>query len=262
MRDPQQQWSVSRQRRGYRTLPRQRRTRAYPSSSLLALGLILGALAAMAWQIWLFLQPMLAPPPRPQFSVATPPPLPIRPTPGPPTPTPSPTPDPSQQRRVIEPLGLIFRAGPSQDAPRIGGIVLGETVTLIRSEGGWDFVRRELNGQEGWVRSGNLGSLDDPIPTPLPTPRPTPTPTGATATSPELQPSPPVRGPVPAGARGTVIEPVGLILRQEPGGSQIGGLLLGEEVTVLELSGDRQWQRVRRADGQEGWVRAGNLAPQ
>jgi uncharacterized protein YgiM (DUF1202 family) len=258
MRDPQERWSASRgrSRRGYRTLPKQQRTRGYPSSSLLALGLILGALTAMAWQIWLFLQPMLAPPPRPEFSQVTPLPVPVRPTAAMPTPAPPPPPDPSQQRRVIEPLGLIFRAGPGQDAPRIGGIVLGETVTLIRSEGGWDFVRRELNGQEGWVRSGNLGSLDDPIPTPLPTPRPTPTPA---ATSPELSLSPPPRIPVGVGSTGRVIEPLGLILRQEPGGSPIGGIPVGEQVTVLGVSPDQQWQQVRRADGQEGWIRAGNL---
>ncbi|GAB4210908.1 MAG: hypothetical protein OHK0012_02440 [Synechococcales cyanobacterium] len=280
----QERWSepLLGERHRYRTLPRRPR-RGYPNSVLLALGLILGALAAMGWQLWLFLQPMLAPPPRPEFSQVTPPPLALRPTPGAASPTPTPvvSGDPDRQRKVIEPLGLILRQEPGVDGTRIGGIVLGETVTLLEesADGQWERVRRELNAQEGWVKAGNLGSLDAPLPTPLPTPTPTATPAATPtpasspspspptpgAVSPELAaspastPRPPAPVPIAVGGRGTVVEPLGLILRDNPAGSQIGGIPVGEAVTVLGTSADGQWQRVRRGSGEEGWIRAGNL---
>jgi SH3-like domain-containing protein len=59
-----------------------------------------------------------------------------------------------------------------------------------------------------------------------------------------------------------VIEPIGLALRATPEreGTYIGGVPMNEVVTVLGLSEDGRWQRIRRQNGQEGWVRAGNLA--
>jgi hypothetical protein len=91
---------------------------------------------------------------------------------------------------VIEPIGLAIRSQPAAEGTYQGGIVVGETVTVLAysADGLWQRVRRELNGQEGWVRAGNLGpvagsgsvttvtSPEDPSAesTPLPTRAPAP----------------------------------------------------------------------------------------
>ena len=54
----------------------------------------------------------------------------------------------------------------------------------------------------------------------------------------------------------------GLSLRTEPGASanRIGGLDYNQQIVVLEESPDKNWQRVRLADGdREGWIKAGNI---
>ncbi len=251
---------------------------SFPLSALMALSLSVGALAALGWQAWRFIAPLLAPPAVPQFPRA----VRVKPLPSP-TALPSPpaarssgteslpaagTIDlgafpPGSRGRVIEPIGLAIRSQPSADGAYQGGIGAGETVTVLEysADGRWQRVRRELNGQEGWVRAGNLGPVEGapavasattsatftvestPSPTPLPTRLP-----AATSIAP--------------GSRGRVIEPIGLALRATPDreGAYIGGLPMNEVVTVLEYSGDGRWQHIRRQNGQEGWVRAGNLA--
>ena len=65
---------------------------------------------------------------------------------------------------------------------------------------------------------------------------------------------------VPNGTKGLMNWPDGLAMRSEPGGAYIGGIPFNETVTILELSGDGRWQRVRRdRNGLEGWVKAGNI---
>lgn len=54
----------------------------------------------------------------------------------------------------------------------------------------------------------------------------------------------------------------GLSLRAEPNqnAERTGGLDYNQQIIVLEESADRNWQKVRLADGeQEGWVKAGNI---
>lgn len=78
----------------------------------------------------------------------------------------------------------------------------------------------------------------------------------------ESEPSTTAAATEPTGDRGRVIEPIGLAIRAEPSveAAYIGGVAYNETVTILELSGDGRWQRVRRdLNGQEGWVKAGNL---
>lgn len=57
----------------------------------------------------------------------------------------------------------------------------------------------------------------------------------------------------------------GLSLRAEPNADalRIGGLDYNQQIVVLEESADKNWQKVRLADGeQEGWIKAGNLERQ
>ncbi|MGY2801090.1 SH3 domain-containing protein [Thermostichus sp. MS-CIW-25] len=238
----------------------------FPLGTLVVVSVSVGALAALAWQLWQLVAPMLAPPAPPQFPQAVRlDPLP-RPAsfPSPPSGPAAGTVDPEgfppgSRGRVIEPIGLAIRSQPSVDGAYQGGIVVGETVTVLEysADGRWQRVRRELNGQEGWVRAGNLGPVDgasastSTAPTAEPNPESTPLPT-----------QPPTAAVVSPGERGRVIEPIGLALRATPEreGTYIGGVPMNEVVTVLGLSEDGRWQRIRRQNGQEGWVRAGNLA--
>lgn len=235
----------------------------FPLGTLVVVSVSVGALAALAWQLWQLVAPMLAPPAPPQFPQA----VRLDPLPRPasfPSPLPGPaagTVDPEgfppgSRGRVIEPIGLAIRSQPSVDGAYQGGIVVGETVTVLEysADGRWQRVRRELNGQEGWVRAGNLGPVDGA--------------SASTSTAPTVEPNPeltplPARPPMVAvGGQGRVIEPIGLALRATPEreGTYIGGVPMNEVVTVLGLSEDGRWQRIRRQNGQEGWVRAGNLA--
>lgn len=109
-----------------------------------------------------------------------------------------------------------------------------------------------------------------------PPPRPTfpndPSPTAANspaATAPVAEPaaSPsavvsPSPSPSPASTeyRAKVNQPIGLIVRAEPdaNAAQIAGVEFNRELTVLEDSSDGAWQKVRLADGTEGWVKGGN----
>ncbi|NJK61491.1 MAG: SH3 domain-containing protein [Synechococcaceae cyanobacterium SM2_3_1] len=69
---------------------------------------------------------------------------------------------------------------------------------------------------------------------------------------------------VPAGERGRVLVPVGLAIRSQPNldASRVGGVPVNEVITVLQVTADGRWQRIRRQNGQEGWVKAGNLGPE
>jgi uncharacterized protein YgiM (DUF1202 family) len=58
-----------------------------------------------------------------------------------------------------------------------------------------------------------------------------------------------------------VIQPIGLVLREGPGTDypQVGGIDYEAAVVVLEEPADQPWIRIRVvANGQEGWVKAGN----
>jgi len=243
---------------------------SFPLGTLVVMSVSVGALAALGWQLWQLVAPMLAPPAPPQFPQA----VRLDPLPSPATfPSPLPGPaagtvdpggfPPGSRGRVIEPIGLAIRSQPSADGAYQGGIVVGEVVTVLEysADGRWQRVRRELNGQEGWVRAGNLGPVDGASASTAsnPTRESAPSPTQSPVAS-ALQSN--VTTVVSPGERGRVIEPIGLALRATPEreGTYIGGVPMNEVVTVLGLSEDGRWQRIRRQNGQEGWVRAGNLA--
>lgn len=82
-----------------------------------------------------------------------------------PTPTPPPTPaNPpgAYEARVTQPIGLILRQGPSQDAEQIGGVGYDEQVIVLEesSDGEWIKVRLSGSDVEGWVKSGNTERLN------------------------------------------------------------------------------------------------------
>lgn len=81
--------------------------------------------------------------------------------------------------------------------------------------------------------------------------------------SPEPQPEPDPEAN-PDAYNAVVIQPIGLVLREGPGTDfpQAGGIDYEEAIIVLEEPTDQPWIRVRViANGQEGWVKAGNTRP-
>ena len=59
-----------------------------------------------------------------------------------------------------------------------------------------------------------------------------------------------------------VTQPVGLILRDGPGTdyANIGGIGYQESITVLSEEGG--WLKVQLSNGEEGWIKDGNTAPE
>lgn len=113
---------------------------------------------------------------------------------------------------------------------------------------------------------------DNPLPeasVPTDSPAPESSPDIPPAAAPEVveAPSPsPIPTPTPSptlGYQARVVEPIGLILRQDATqeSAQIGGVEFNATVEILESSPDGEWQRVRLANGQEGWIKAGNTTP-
>ena len=162
--------------------------------------------------------------------------------------------------RMIWPDGLAILSEPG--GAYLGGIPFNETVTILElsGDGRWQRVRRDANGLEGWVKAGNIATIDstagaNPVASSTELEGSSTEAQAALRNSPEVVPD-----TVPNGAKGRMIWPDGLAMRSEPGGSYVGGIPFNETVTILELSGDGRWQRVRRdANGLEGWVKAGNI---
>lgn len=112
-----------------------------------------------------------------------------------------------------------------------------------------------------------LERLATPPPRPVFANDPSPAPASPVATTPSpaappaAAPPSPESSPSPTdGYAARVTQPIGLILRDQPSreAGRIGGIEFNQPLTVLEDSPDGGWQRVRLANGAEGWVRAGN----
>jgi hypothetical protein len=83
----------------------------------------------------------------------------------------------------------------------------------------------------------------------------------AVAAKASASPAPVEAAPEPAeGYAAKVTQPIGLLLRAEPSAdsNEIDGVAFEEEVTVLETSADGGWQKIKLANGSEGWVKGGN----
>lgn len=92
--------------------------------------------------------------------------------------------------------------------------------------------------------------------------KPAPKPAAKPAASPSETKPDTAAKPLPPGAfPARVTQSIGLVVRDAPGGEggSIGGVDFNERVTVLETNADKTWQKIRLSNGQEGWVRAGNV---
>ncbi|WP_088891700.1 SH3 domain-containing protein [Leptolyngbya ohadii] len=94
---------------------------------------------------------------------------------------------------------------------------------------------------------------NDPSPAPAVPPAAAPAASAAPAAAPAVS-------PVAQGYAAKVTQPIGLIVRKEASvdSVEVGGVDFNQQVTVLEDSADGGWQKVRLADGTEGWVKGGN----
>ncbi|WP_017323862.1 SH3 domain-containing protein [Synechococcus sp. PCC 7336] len=157
--------------------PRRHLARNLPWVGLIVWGTIFGALGAVSWQVWRWTAPMFDAPPLPPFAEGNPPRL-SAPAPTEPPAEEAETPaiaEATPQRpdsvpgsleegsrgRVVEPIGLALRAEPNVEGAYLGGIAFDETVTILElsGDGRWQRVRRNLNGQEGWVKAGNITAV-------------------------------------------------------------------------------------------------------
>jgi len=79
---------------------------------------------------------------------------------------PPPEPEPEQppgsyDAVVVQPIGLVLRAGPGTDYEQLGGVDYNDQVLVLKSsdDGRWLNVRITDSGQEGWVKAGNTQNL-------------------------------------------------------------------------------------------------------
>lgn len=100
-------------------------------------------------------------------------------------------------------------------------------------------------------------TAEAPSPAVVPSPEVAPEPD----TTPVPEPANPAPEDNPNAYEAVVIQPIGLVLREGPGTDfpQVGGVDYEEAIVVLEEPADQPWIKVRvTANGQEGWVKAGN----
>ncbi|MEA5448192.1 SH3 domain-containing protein [Leptolyngbya sp. CCNP1308] len=101
---------------------------------------------------------------------------------------------------------------------------------------------------------------------PAPEPEAAPETAAEPAVEPPPEPAPVAEAPLdpalePGAYNATVVQPIGLVMREGPGVEfpQVGGVDVNEAVVVLEEPADQSWVKVRVvSNGQEGWVKAGN----
>lgn len=88
-----------------------------------------------------------------------------------PTPTPTPSPTPKGKRaKVTWPEGLQLRSEPSGAA--IGGLEYNQEVTILETSSDGDWQKIWSNGQEGWIKAGNVDYLPETSPQVTPSPSP------------------------------------------------------------------------------------------
>ncbi len=68
----------------------------------------------------------------------------------------------AHQARVVQPIGLVLRQGPSTEATRVGGVEYNAEVIVLdeSSDGNWINIRLPGSGVEGWVKAGNTERLN------------------------------------------------------------------------------------------------------
>jgi hypothetical protein len=64
---------------------------------------------------------------------------------------------------VVQPIGLVLRAGPSAEDAQLGGVDYEDEVLVLQTseDGGWLNVRIGETGQEGWIKAGNTQAVGE-----------------------------------------------------------------------------------------------------
>lgn len=98
-------------------------------------------------------------------------------------------------------------------------------------------------------------------PKPQPSPKTAASPPAAQPASPDPSPSPSVSpSPQASGHKARIVLDNGLNVREQPNAesSRIAGVDYDQQVTVLEESPDKEWQKIRiEPDGAVGWIKSG-----
>ncbi|UBF28908.1 SH3 domain-containing protein [Kovacikia minuta CCNUW1] len=91
-----------------------------------------------------------------------------------------------------------------------------------------------------------------------PSPQPSATPSAAPSPTPSAKPS--AKKPESEGYRARIVISEGLNLREGPdrNSNRVGGVEYNDEITILEDSPDKEWQKVRvEGSNVEGWIKSG-----
>lgn len=68
----------------------------------------------------------------------------------------------SYEAIVVQPIGLILRAGAGLEYQQIGGVDYNEDVLVLKTSGDGRWLNVRVNsGQVGWVKAGNTRSLSE-----------------------------------------------------------------------------------------------------
>lgn len=132
------------------------------------------------------------------------------------------------------------------------GTILGLGIILFLLAGGYYLLIMPLTGSPPRPEFDNEFPITGPLPRPKPTPVARPTP------SPQSTPTPTAAA---QDATGVVIEPIGLSVRSGPSRQEttLGGVAFNKTVTILEVSPDGEFYRVKTSSGLEGWVIAAGV---
>ncbi len=138
-------------------------------------------------------------------------------------------------------------------------LILGVAIALILLSMAGVATARYFMGRLSVLPSKPLYGDEMPTPAPEAAPEAPAEPVVETPPTPAEPPAEPALEPGTYNA--TVVQPIGLVMREGPGVEfpQVGGVDVNEAVVVLEEPADQSWVKVRVvSNGQEGWVKAGN----
>jgi uncharacterized protein YgiM (DUF1202 family) len=79
-----------------------------------------------------------------------------------PTPAVPEKPEGSYEAAVTQPIGLVLRSGPGTEHQQLGGVDYNEMLFVLKAsdDGQWLNIKLARNGQEGWIKAGNIRRTD------------------------------------------------------------------------------------------------------
>ncbi|MBD1876557.1 SH3 domain-containing protein [Nodosilinea sp. FACHB-131] len=138
-------------------------------------------------------------------------------------------------------------------------LILGMAIALILLSMAGVATARYFMGRLSVLPPKPLYGDEMPTPTPEAAPEAPAEPVVEAPPAPAEPPAEPALEPGTYNA--TVVQPIGLVMREGPGVEfpQVGGVDVNEAVVVLEEPAGQSWVKVRVvSNGQEGWVKTGN----